>query len=307
MRDCRLACVNVEGGCVRRPGCVTAAGRRAEAPPPFTVWRQVLLFAMSIWLSYPLATVHADASAVAGRAILARNQDAVITVKVVIKASFGGREGTRETKNETIGTVVDPSGLTVISLSSIDPYSMVADLMRGRGRTEMRWETEVTDIKLLLADETELAAEVVLRDKDLDLAYVRPKEKPARPLRAVAMTTDVKPTQLDEVIVVSRLGKVASRVPCVSASRVQAIVEKPRPFYVLEQTTGSSGLGAPVFSLKGKPLGVLLLRTSRSQDDFAGGGSTRGMMAVVVPAKDVLDGAKEALAFQDPSDGAKSE
>ena len=40
-------------------------------------------------------------------------------------------------------------------------------------------ETEVNDIKILLEDGAEVPAEIVLRDKDLDLAFIRPKAKPA--------------------------------------------------------------------------------------------------------------------------------
>src|SRR5208283_2305869 len=71
----------------------------------------------------------ADDLAKSGRDILAKSQGAVVTVKLAIKqsVSMGGRENKSESKTETTGTVVDPSGLTVVSLATTDPSSTVKD------------------------------------------------------------------------------------------------------------------------------------------------------------------------------------
>src|ERR1700690_2334388 len=71
----------------------------------------------------------ADDLAKSGRDILAKSQGAVVTVKLAIKqsVSMGGRENKSESKTETTGTIVDPSGLTVVSLATTDPSSAVKD------------------------------------------------------------------------------------------------------------------------------------------------------------------------------------
>jgi hypothetical protein len=59
---------------------------------------------------------------------------------------------------ETIGTVIDPSGLTVISLVSIDPSSLRRNQMRT-SQSGSPGDSEVKDIKLILPDNTEIASE----------------------------------------------------------------------------------------------------------------------------------------------------
>lgn len=240
----------------------------------------------------------------AGRRILAQHQEAVLTVKLVLSQtmSFGGRSQTTESRTEAVGTVIDPSGLTVMSLSAIDPSATMRNMMSSQIRSqigEFKIDSQVKDAKLVLADGTELTAEVVLRDKDLDLAYLRPVEKPAQPLPALALTNAATPQVLDQVICLNRLGKVANRVVAVSVEQITAIVDKPRTFYVLGQG-GSSGIGSPVFALNGDLIGIVLMRNVPTEGEsnvttiFAGG-SLPGIMPIVVPTADILEDAKQAL------------
>ena len=161
----------------------------------------------------------------------------------------------------------------------------------------LKFDTEVKDVKIVLADETELPAEVVLRDKDLDLAYLRPIEKPSKPLVALDLTKSIKPQVLDEVVTLNRLGKVANRVVTVSLERVDALVTKPRLFYTMG-VGGSSGVGSPVFTLTGVPLGIILIRsvpTDNESSSKANFGQKDGFTLIVVPTADILEDAKQAL------------
>ena len=250
------------------------------------------------------ASAMADDSAVAGRKILAKNQAAVVTVRLVVSynVSYGGHDQQSESKTEAVGTVIDPSGLTVISLTTIDPSAMMK--ARQRGGQEFKVETEVKDVKIVLADDTELPAEIVLRDKDLDLAYLRPTEKPGQPLPALDLAQPGQPQVLDEVVCLNRLGKIANRVVTVSLERIDARVTKPRPFYVLSPG-GSSGIGSPVFALTGAPLGIILIRNAapggeaNAASQFSGSGGS-SYMPILVPAADILDDAKQALEAKKP-------
>src|SRR6266567_4578044 len=73
--------------------------------------------------------VRADDAAKSGREILGKYQQAVVTVKLAIKQSIsmGGRDQKSDSKTETTGTVIDPSGLTVVSLATTDPSSAMKD------------------------------------------------------------------------------------------------------------------------------------------------------------------------------------
>ena len=72
-------------------------------------------------------------------------------------------------------------------------------------------ESELSDVKIVLDDGTEVPAEVVLRDKDNDLAFIRPKTKPAAPMAALDLANSGKADILDQVISLTRLGSAAGR------------------------------------------------------------------------------------------------
>src|SRR6266404_139795 len=117
-----------------------------------------------------------------GRAIFKKNQHSVVTVQIVVKSKFsvGGMGAqSNESRQDLTGTVVDASGLTVLSLSATDPGQMMQSMMSGMSDDESKFkmETELSDLKILLEDGTEVPAEVVLRDKDKDLVFIRPKTR----------------------------------------------------------------------------------------------------------------------------------
>ena len=90
----------------------------------------------------------ADELTVKGRAILEKNQDSVVTVQVVLKTSSAGAR-TSENKQDITGTVVDPSGLTVLALSACDPYEMFQRMMADEF-SRANVQSEVTDLRILL-------------------------------------------------------------------------------------------------------------------------------------------------------------
>lgn len=238
-----------------------------------------------------------DEEAQAGRQIINKWQDTVVTVQLVIKTSmaFGGEEGSkRESKAEATGTVIDPSGLVVTSLSATSPEEVLGSMIPG----QMDVSSEITDMKILLSDGKELPAKIVLRDRDLDLAFIRPTEKPTKPLTAIDLSKATKLALLDQTVTLYRLGTVASRAVAACFDRVQSIVEKPRTFYVPGLASMGASLGAPVFAMDTNVSGLLLLRTlPTGMSDEGGvfsGMSGMGMMYIVLPAADILEAAKQA-------------
>src|SRR5437899_1634780 len=142
----------------------------------------------------PAPLARADELGDKGREIFKKNQRAVVTVQIVLKTKYsmpglGGQDS--ESRQDLTGTVVDPSGLTVLALSATDPGNMFQRLMAGMAGEEedmkIKFESELTDVKILLEDGTELPAEVGLRDKDLELAFVRPKTQPHSALAAIEL------------------------------------------------------------------------------------------------------------------------
>jgi S1-C subfamily serine protease len=224
-----------------------------------------------------------------GRDIFKKTQHAVVTVQVVLKisSSSGGRSSEpNESKNDVTGTVIDPSGLTVLALSACDPsdfYRRISD--------EYKMAAEVNDIKILLDDGTEIPAQIVLRDKDLDLAFIRPKTKPASPMIAVDLGKSGPADVLEQVITLNRLNRAAGRGYAVSVERISAVIEKPRTFYIPDSTMSATSLGSPAFLANGNVLGLFVMRAVNS------GGSRNlrdSMTTIIIPAADILKGAQQA-------------
>lgn len=238
----------------------------------------------------------ADDLADQGRALLEAHRDAVVTVSIVIKLNIagGGFAQDNETKTELTGTVIDESGLTVVSLSESDPSSLVTRMMGGRMQG-MNISSEITDAKILMRDGSEVPMIIVLRDKDLDLAFLRPSEALEEPMAFVAMDGSSEASLLDQLFVVNRLGRVAGRAHSVSIERIEAVVNRPRRFYIPGKDPTNSGLGCPAFNTDGNLVGFMVLRAVGS----GGGGGMMSMMqdgiaAIILPAEDVAEVALQA-------------
>jgi len=253
--------------------------------------RSIIALVLIGALLFAAPAAWADRTADKGRKIAAEFKEAVLTVQVVIKIKFQSSE--QEYRMETTGTVINPEGLTVVALSSIDPTSV----MRSVGpRRQTQTESEVTGLTLLLADGAEVPAKIVLRDVDLDLAYLRPIEKPAKPMPYIDLKKDAKVRLLDTVVTITRLGKVANRVYSAAFERIEAVVEKPRRFYIPGDDPTHTAQGAPAFTLDGKIVGVFVLRAIRN----TGGGPGQDNVAVILlPAQDILEGAEQAPGFDE--------
>src|SRR5262245_9742592 len=227
------------------------AGVRGNAMsdnPPLALFPNPTSIVLSLLLFLLAPPAHADDLAEKGRAIFNSNQHAVVTVQLVLKSkvSFAGRGAeANESRLDVTGSVVDPSGLTVLALSATDPGQLYQNLMAGMADDENRFkmETELSDVKILLSDGGEIPAEIVLRDKDLDLAFIRPKAKPAAPMVALDLANAGKAQILDQVITLNRLGSAAGRSYSASVERISAVVQKPRLYYIPDTTMTTTTLG----------------------------------------------------------------
>jgi hypothetical protein len=219
----------------------------------------------------------------AAKAALARYQDAVITVKMVLKTRGG--IGKSESQVEVSGTVLSPAGLTLVSDFSSNPMGLLGDAGD---------KVETTDVKLLLKNGREVPARFVLRDKDLDLAFVMPQEK-GLDLTHVSLAKGSIPEPLDDLVFLYRMGKVMNREAGVVLGRVEAVVKKPRIFVVPDLLTGLQSLGCPVFDATGRPVGVVVIRRSPAALKDLGG--VRDVMEVLKPvvltAEDIQQAASQ--------------
>lgn len=260
---------------------------------------------LGAWLGAGAATAADEAAA--GRDIVKNWQETVVTVRLVVttRIVMGGREMRKtESRVETAGTVIDPSGLAVFSLFAANPGEMVMRMMSRPGGGDgpgFQMETSPGEVKIRWADGQEVPAQIVLQDKDLDVAFVRPAVPLAKPAPALDLTSTAEPRMLDPIVVVSRLGRAGSWAPSASLGRIRAIIDKPRTFYVPESGGGSGATGTPAFTLDGRLIGIVLMRTAPPEGEsrpspWSGGLEGLGMLPVVVPAADIREVAKQVPA-----------
>ena len=110
----------------------------------------IVSMALAVFVGLTAFPAQADDAAKSGREILAKYQQAVVTVKLAIKQSIsmGSHDSKSESKTETTGTVIDPSGLTVVSLATTDPGSAMKDsyarAMAARGDAPNRTKRRIS-------------------------------------------------------------------------------------------------------------------------------------------------------------------
>jgi len=233
----------------------------------------------------------ADELASKGRPILEKYQNAVVTIQVVLKTSSSAGAA-RENKQDITGTVVDPSGLTVVSLSACDPNEMLQRIMPEE-ISKYNVQSEVTDLRILLEDGADFPAEIVLRDKDLDLAFIRPKAKASNPMTCVDLTKSSPVLVLDQVVALTRLNSAAGRACAAFSERISAVIKRPRKFYIPEISATATTAGAPAFALDGNIVGIFVTRAI----SLKGGGERNlrnSMTPMILPADDILKAAKQA-------------
>jgi len=250
----------------------------------------------------------ADENSAAGRRILEQYQDGLVSLKTVakVRVTAGGKEQyNKEIEAVSTATVINPSGLAVTSASAVNPGETMEKRMKnisagaGQGNTDVAFNVEILNISMILPDGKEVPAGIVLRDKDLDLAFIRPTKKLGAPVFALDLSRAGGVNTLDPIVILDLLSKeYYGRKPIATLDRIAAVVEKPGKFY-LPAGQGASQFGSPVFGLDGKIVGIMALQIPNAAPvgtalgqmlgtiDFAGG------ITVIVPAADILELTKQ--------------
>jgi hypothetical protein len=200
-----------------------------------------------------------------------------VSATVRVEVSAGGRSmPPQEQKLEALGTIIAEDGLTVLSLSRVDPTATLLSRLPGRGGSV---NVNYTEVLILMQDGTEVPAKLLLKDTDLDLAFVLPiREKDEKHEKRIfphvpRSSRSKDPLPLDEVVSLGKLGRNLYRQSTLRRGWVNAVIEKPRKYFVIENTSP----GTPVFDREANWLGIVVYKMDRG----------RPTSIVTLPADDI--------------------
>ncbi|MBI5384498.1 MAG: trypsin-like peptidase domain-containing protein [Verrucomicrobia bacterium] len=254
------------------------------------------LFSLALIVVAAFTAAADDALTAAAKKIFTEHQDSVIWVSAVAKVTVTA-EGAKdlpfappdqENKVEALGTVVDASGLVVAALGQLDPSRNMGGREFRYGGSTIKIDATATikDVKVTMADGTEIPAELVMKDADLDLAFIRvktaSKEAKGVAFKALDLKNGGRGGVLDEVITLGRVDEVLNRVATVTRGHITGATKKPREFLRVQ----GAAQGCPTFLPDGKVLGIASVRSVKN----------KGSQVVVIPAADVLEIAEQAKA-----------
>ena len=236
-------------------------------------------------LLLPISIVASKSTNERWREILLENSECVtwVSASVRIEISANGRSYPPSERNiEALGTILDASGMTVLSLNQLDPTDSIQSKIRNY-KAEIK--VNYTEVKILLQDGTEIPAEFVLKDDDLDLAYIIP-QKTSQETMGKTLFSHVtinaesdQPQVLDGVVSLGKLGPNLYRQSTLLRGWVNAVIEKPRDYFVIENVNP----GTPVFDQMGNWIGVSLFKKDM--------GRPSGL--ITLPARDILEIAEQ--------------
>ncbi len=230
--------------------------------------------------------------------IAAKYGDAVVTVKISVKMriSGDGESSNQEQKNEIIGTVISPDGIILVPFSATDPTDIVSRSLSDSDEANFKMNVELIELKVRTPEGLEIPGKVILRDQDMDLAFIKLNKKPEKPMKYVDINLNSAVSLLDDVVVMGRTGPAIYRSLCVNNEQVEVMVKKPQPFYILTHSGNASALGSPVFDKAGKFVGIMVLRAMTA---LRGSNNNNGPHAIVRPAGIILKSAGGLLKKSD--------
>jgi hypothetical protein len=277
---------------LRNEMAVEAAGKFIER----TLVKIYAIVAALVVAAGALQSFGADEQAQQARAVFEKNKDAVVWVTAIAQFEItnGTRSGNKEAKLQAMGTILDPSGLTVVSLPEIDPGALADGKLQPDG-TRISVKTKHSDVKIVLPPSKanpnglEVAARIAMKDPDLNLAFIVPdesaKDKPAA-FPFVKLEKAPKLEVLDDLVCIGRMVKNLEQAPMVSMSKVASVVHKPRTFII-----GGNYHGGPVFTLDGTVVGITAAYSSEDGQIHT---------TVTLPAEDVQEVAQQAKTAKPP-------
>lgn len=205
-------------------------------------------------------------------ALIKKHAEALVTIKFIPQMPNGDK---RSEVNAT-GTVISADGLIICSNSQIG-----GNPMGGASITP-------TEIEILFGEETTgLKAEVVGRDTELDLAWLKITDELPKPLSFLDYKQSDTVGVGGEIYAIRLMDEYFGRAPFVKSFTISATLKKPRKLIApsVVWIADSESVGLPVFAADGKVVGMFIVQLP---DNAARQNMRRpGDIIFVLPAKKV--------------------
>jgi hypothetical protein len=186
------------------------------------------------------------------RVVAEKAGPAVLTLRVVttVKIAIMGQNRTIDHESESVGVVVDADGSTAAGLLDLDPSSLFKTMFGGNPM--IKFDSELKECALRLADGTEVAMDIVVKDADLGLAILRPKQA-GRTFPALVPLAGARLELGDHALVVSRAARHVASTVLVSEVAVAGVVGGPQPYALVPL---AQAMSAAVCDAQGRLLGL---------------------------------------------------
>ena len=219
-------------------------------------------------VTHPAGADPDDETGKAVQKAFAANSRYLVTVSYSRMMEAGGM-GQQDTGGTLTGTLVDPTGIVMISGQDFfgsGGISGIARLMGGGGTSEP------TNFRVRLASGTEFAADFIGGDKDTNVAFVRAKLEdgmtmpttPFDPIAAQSMEIGQR------VILLGTYPDFLGHARKFHLGRINAIIDKDKGIFGIDGPA-SECTGGLVLTMDGKPVGVVLERGNPQANPAAGG------------------------------------
>lgn len=214
--------------------------------------------------SLTFVPVHADPSAAGDPAYrtLLPKADLLVTTRFVLHVKMEGAPADQEIESDTSCLMIDASGLLLCSNVELGGYISLVSRMTGN----QGLSGSPTDLEVSIGG-TDYPAQLVARDTDRDLAWVRLQKAEGKTFAHLDLTASAKLGPGDAFYGVRRLHEFFARAPLVTRGTVGAVLTRPRELLVPASGLGG-GFGVAVFDAAGAFVGMTVLQMP-GEDDAA--------------------------------------
>ena len=232
------------------------------------------------------------------RRLVARHQNAIVTVRGTLKVSMTvrnlGVSENNESAVEAIGTVVDPSGVVLAGTLLLDPLGSLMRgplrIQRGEQTFELDMKSNLENLRLLLADKTEVPARILLRDDDLGLFVLAADPKPgvkAPVFNAVRLAGETEAQLYTSYFVLGRANEMFQHAMLIGRAMPVNTLAKPRPCLTL--LTSMMPVGMPVFAADGRLAGIGSLSFRKPDLEHPESAQNVHPLPILLPVADVRE------------------